>query len=163
MTLPPLFGAVNTATIEIAAPADIVWSVLFDRARWIDDFVGKTAIDGPTDDVGERARFTTRTPDGGMATRIEEILIRTPPRRLVARLALEENDATFAFAEWRLSPGRGVSNLEMNLYWTDVPEPDADWPAILVQRQGYIDHTQATLDRLVASIAAAATEGPAAR
>lgn len=163
MTLPPLFGALNTASIAIAAPAETVWPVLFDRARWIAEFVGKTPIDGPPDAVGERARFATRTPDGGTATRIEEILLSTPPWRLVTRLALEENDATFAFAEWRLSPSGVDTLLEMNLYWTDLPDPDTDWPAVQAQRQGYLDHTQATLEVLVAAIAAAAIAGPAAR
>ena len=154
--LPPMFGGVNTATIAVGAPVEVVWPVLFDRARWIDGYVGKVPIDGQADAVGERASFTTRTPEGVTATRNEEILVSDPPRRLISRLALEENDATFAFAEWRLSPTREGSTLEMNLYWTDLPEEGADWSAIRVQRQGYLDHTQAALETLVARIAEAA-------
>lgn len=163
MTLPPMFGAVNTAIVDVAAPVEAVWQVLFERSRWVPDFAGKEALDGPTDAVGERALFSTHTPNGGTATRIEEILVSVPHRRLVTRLALAEGDATFAFAEWRLSPAGDGSALEMNLYWIDLPEAGADWPAIQAQRQDYLGVTQAALDGLVAGIAAAASAGPATR
>lgn len=163
MALPPAFGAVNTATVEVHVPPEDVWPVLFNRARWLDGFVGKESIDGPLDAVGERALFTSRAPDGAPASRIEEILLSERPRRLVTRLALRENDATFAFAEWRLTEQGGGSLLEMSLYWIDLPEAHADWPAIRAQREGYIAHTQATIERLVANIATAASARPAAR
>ena len=77
ITLPPMFGAVNTASAVIDAAPEAVWKILFDRARWIEDFIGKAPIDGPADAVGERARFTRRAPDGSLRSTC--IYARFPP------------------------------------------------------------------------------------
>lgn len=154
--LPPLFGALNTASATTDVAPGIVWATLMRREAWLKDYAGKQMVDGPSDAVGERARHSTHLPDGGVATRIEEILLRDPFHRLVIRLALESNDATFAFAEWRLMTAEQGTRIEMNLYWTDLPEDDMDWPAIKQLRQSYIDHTQAIMDKHVTAIARAA-------
>ncbi len=154
--LPPLFGAVNTAAVDIAATRERVWAVLFHRAAWVPKFLSKTPLDGPQDAAGERARYTSADDAGAPQTRIEEILLSAPPERLVARLALADNDATFAFAEWRIaSKGEGC-RLEMSLFWTDLPEEGADWPATRRLRDGYVAHTQGIIATLVANIARAA-------
>ena len=154
--IPTMFGGVNTASAIGEASPDAVWRTLFDRARWLPDFVGKEAIDGPADAVGERARFTTRREDGGLSTRNEEILLADPPRRLVTRLALVPQDATFAFAEWRLEPLGSGTRVEMSLYWLDLPGEGADWPATVALRADYLAHTQTILDGIVTRIASAA-------
>jgi hypothetical protein len=157
INLPPLFGALNTASALAEAAPDKVWAVLFQRGTWLKEFAGKQVIDGTPDGVGERALFATHLPDGGTAQRIEEILFLDQPRRLVTRLALKANDATFAFAEWRLMPIEKGTMIEMNLYWTDLPEGEMNWPEITVLRQSYIDHTQNVMSQHLLAIAKAAT------
>ena len=95
------FGALNCARIDLAADADEVWPLLFDRAQWMPRFVSKERLDGPVDAVGERALYTSRDASGQAHTRIDEILCLEPQRRLVFRLALLDEDATTAFADWR--------------------------------------------------------------
>ena len=156
VNLPPLFGALNTATAAANAAPDAVWDVLLQRDLWLPDYAGKQVIDGPPDAVGERAVFSTHLPEGGTAKRIEEILLLDRPNRLVTRLALTGNDATFAFAEWRLASAAKGTLIEMNLYWTDLPEGETDWSAIRQLRQSYIDHTQNIMEQHVVAIAKAA-------
>ena len=155
--LPPMFGGVNTARVVVAVPPAQLWPVLFDRTLWVPDFVRKEAIDGTENQVGERARYTTRAQQGDEATRIEEVLLAEPPNRLVTRLASVENDATYAFAEFRLAERVDGCAIEMSLYWLDLPEVGANWSATVKQREGYLNHTPAALERLTLRIAQAAS------
>lgn len=155
-TAPSAFGALNSATVTIAAEPRQVWPILLDRARWVEGFIGKTHLDGPFGEVGERALYTSSTEEGPAASRIEEILTAEIDRRLVTRLAAAESDATYAFAEWRLSPRDDGCALEMNLYWLDYPEQDGDWPAARNLRTEYMRHTQAAIEGHLVRIRAAA-------
>lgn len=154
---PCTFGAFNTASIELAADAGVVWDLLFERSAWIPGFAGKSRVDGPDGAVGERAHFCSRDATGTVHKRLEEILALEPQRRLVQRLALADDSATTAFADWRLVPTARGCRLELNLFWLDVPQPGMDWPAVQSLRAGYMAATQtlieAHLDRLQGALA----------
>lgn len=142
----------NSARADIDAPAERVWTILFDRRAWVPGFVAKTPLDGQEDAVGERAYFSSRDAHGRTQTRIEEILFRERPQRLVSRLALAENDATFAFAEWRIASAGAGCLMEMSLFWTDLPAPGSDWAITRGTRDCYVAETQVTIEKLVANI-----------
>ena len=140
------FGALNCARIDLAADADEVWPVLFDRAQWMPRFVSKERLDGPVDAVGERALYTSRDASGQAHTRIDEILCLEPQRRLVFRLALLEEGATTAFADWRLVPTAAGCTLELSVFWLDLPGPGMNWPAVQTLRQSYVAATQIVIE-----------------
>lgn len=143
---PCTFGAFNTAFIEMAADAGAVWNLLFQRSAWIPGFAGKSRVDGPDGAVGERAHFRGHDAAGTVHTRLEEILALEPQRRLVQRLALADDSATTAFADWRLLPTARGCRLELSLFWLDVPQPGMDWPAVQSLRAGYMAATQALIE-----------------
>ena len=140
------FGAFNAARIALTVPLEVAWPVLFDRAAWIPGFAGKALVDGPEGGVGERALYSSRDAAGQVHTRLEEILELVPQCRLVLRLALADDSATTAFADWRLFPATEGCTLELNLFWLDLPETGTDWPAVQAQRATYIAATQAVID-----------------
>jgi uncharacterized protein YndB with AHSA1/START domain len=145
-TLSPSFGALNVTRSRIDAPLDRVWEVLIDRAAWMPTFVDKQHLDGPTNAVGERALLRSRTANGGIATRVEEVLWWDAPHRLVLRLGLEDDHATTAFGDWRLFTADGGTELEFSVHWIDVPEPGMDHAATMALRASYVAHTQAAID-----------------
>lgn len=150
--LSPTFGALNCARIDLAAAAKDVWPLLFRRAAWMPGFVGKTALDGPVDAVGERALYTSHDASGQPHTRVEEILCLEPQRRLVFRLALVDDGATTAFADWRLFTAAAGCTLELSVFWLDLPEPGMDWPALQALRASYIAATQRVIEGHLARI-----------
>ena len=150
--LSPTFGAVNSASVLIDAPAERVWSVVLDRAAWMPTFVEKVGLDGATDSVGERALYRSRSEDGEIATRLEELLLLDAPARIVKRLALADDSATWAFCEWRIAATDVSSELEMNLYWLDVPEPASGWEEVQALRERYLSQTQAILEGYISNI-----------
>ena len=144
--LSPSFGALNVTRARIDAPPCRVWAVLIDRAAWMATFVDKQHLDGPANAVGERALLRSRSADGGIATRVEEVLWWDAPHRLVLRLGLEDDSATTAFGDWRLFTADGGTELEFSVHWIDVPEPGMDHAATMALRASYVAHTQAAID-----------------
>lgn len=146
MTLTPTFGALNVTRSCIDAPPDRVWAVLIDRGAWMPTFVDQQHLDGPADGVGERSLLRSRTADGSMAERVEEVLWWEPPHRLVLRLGLEDDRATTAFGDWRLFAADGGTELQFSVYWIDIPEPGMDRSAAMALRASYVAHTQALIE-----------------
>ena len=140
------FGALNCARMELAVDANEVWPLLFDRAHWMPSFVGKERLDGPADAVGERALYTSRDSSGQLHTRVDEIICLEPQRRLVFRLALLEEGATTAFADWRLVPTAAGCTLELSVFWLDLPEPGMNWTDVQTLRQSYVTATQTVIE-----------------
>ena len=109
-------------------------------------FVRKERLDGPTDAVGERALYTSRDSSGQVHTRVDEIICLEPQRRLVFRLALLEEGATTAFADWRLVPTAAGCTLELSVFWLDLPGPGMKWPEVQALRQSYVTATQTVIE-----------------
>ena len=144
--LTPTFGALNVTRARFDAPPDRVWAVLVDRAAWMPTFVDKQHLDGPANAVGERALLRSRTAEGGIAARVEEVLWWDAPHRLVQRLGLEDDSATTAFGDWRLFAAEGGTELEFSVHWIDVPEPGMDHAAAMALRASYVAHMQGVID-----------------
>lgn len=117
-------ASVATVKLRIARPPGVVWAALFDRNAWMPAFVSKQLVRGVEGAVGEETLNEMRDPSGRTGRRLEEILVSTPPERLVIRLAPPDGHGTSAVGEYRLGKSGRGTQLEFNVYWwEDIDAP----------------------------------------
>lgn len=150
------FAAVNTVGVDIAAAAGRVWRALLDRTAWNSTVVAKARLRGDENATGEVALFTLRDASGHTGERLEEMLLALPGERLVIRLAPRSEDATYAFADFRISPRGKASRLDMTVYWTDEASGAPGSAELAQTRTAYVAATQAKMTGDLARLKAAA-------
>ena len=85
MTEPPFETVFSTVTVEVEASAAITWSVLLDRAKWMEAFKEEALIEGESEQAGALWRVANVV-EANVAKRWERYLHVERARRLTVRI-----------------------------------------------------------------------------
>src|SRR5690606_30189359 len=129
-----------------ASPAE-VWDLLLERSNWMDGVVSAEATRGEPGQTGSRMLYLMRSEDGGAAApRAEETMLAIAGERLVLRAYSPEVDTTSAIADFRLSPAKGGTHVEMSAYWSEDADEFMALDELEKLEQSYVDSTQEIIE-----------------
>ena len=148
-------AANNTAGILINQSAEVVWSVLMDRSKWMPQFNVKQVMSGVENQVGELAIVASKSEKGEVYRRLEETLFIQPQKRLVLRLAPMSNAQTDAIADIRINAKDTGVHMEFGVSWSENVLADSNLRAAELETS-YSELTQKQLEEHLRRIKQAA-------
>ncbi len=148
-------AALSSTGISVAASPRAVWDVLIDRRRWMPAMTEQKMLRGKPDAAGGLYLYSVKAGEH-VASRLEEILLAEPGRRLALRMADPETGRTYAFVDHRIrAEGKGT-RLDFEMYWyEDVPGSKTP-EEIDAIRADYSSQTVLKIDEALARLKTAA-------
>lgn len=148
-------AALSSTGVSIAAPPQAVWDVLVDRRRWMPAMTEQKMLHGKPDAAGGLYIYSVKAGEG-VVSRLEEILLAEPGRRLVLRMADPETGRTYAFVDHRIRADDKGTRLDFEMYWyEDVPGRKAPTEIDTI-RTDYSTQTVSKIDEALARLKTAA-------
>ncbi|MES2450145.1 MAG: DUF885 family protein [Pseudomonadota bacterium] len=152
-------SALSRTSILIDRPAVQIWPVLLDRSRWMPDTVATKTLRGVEGATGWTYLYSRRA-GVVVASRLEEILLADPGRRLVLRLADPDTGVTNAYVDQRLTAEGNRTRLDFEMYWFEDVPGSKSAAELDAMRADYSSQTVAKIDAGLARLKHAA-EAPA--
>lgn len=148
-------AALSSTGISIAATPQQVWNTLVDRRLWMPAMTEQKMLRGARDKSGGLYLYTVKA-GGRTASRLEEILLAEPGRRLVLRMADPDSGQTSYFVDHRIRQDGGVTRLDFEMYWFEDVPGRKDQAAADKIRTDYSADTIAKIDEALVRLKAAA-------